>query len=142
MTAWCVAVEIFCQKKRIGADGHEFASGDRAYHDLGKILMQQRFAAGDHHDRRPAFVDRREAIGKRQALVESILGVIDLPAACASEVTAKQRFERQDERKPLNARQALAHHIGADLRHLQKRYSQSMLLKIRRHPRSGRASQS
>src|ERR1700731_5355544 len=64
-----VAVEVFRKKKRVGADGHEFASGDRALHNLGKILMQQRLAAGDHHDRRAAFVDRREAVSKRQALV-------------------------------------------------------------------------
>ena len=96
--------------------------------------MQQRLAAGDHDDRRAAFVDRREAVGKRQALVENLVWIIDLAAARASEIAAEQRFEHQDERKALASRQALAHHIGADLRHLQKWYSQSVLLGICRHP--------
>src|SRR6202040_3423640 len=65
-----VTVEVFRKKKRVGADGHEFVFGRRALHNLGKILMQQRLAAGDHYDRRAAFVDRREAVGNRQALVE------------------------------------------------------------------------
>ena len=123
-----VAVEVFAKKKRVGADGHEFPSGDRALHDLGKILVQQRLAARDHHDRRAAFVDRREAIGERQTLVEDLVRIIDLAAARASEIAAEQGFEHQDERKALASRQALAHHIGADLSHLQNRYSQSVLL--------------
>src|SRR3984893_5550332 len=134
-----VAVEVFRKKKRVGADGHEFASGDRALHNLGKILMQQWLAAGDHHDWRAAFVDRREAVGERQALVENLVWIIDLTAARASEIAAEQGFEHQDERKALASRQALAHYIGADLSYLQNRYSQSVPLKIcRSHPWSGR----
>ena len=114
-------------------------SGDRALHDLGKLLVQQGLAAGDDDDRRAAFVDRREAIGERQPLVENLVWIIDLAAARASEIAAEQRFEHQDERKALASGQALAHHIGADLRHLQNRYSQCVLLKICRHPLSGRA---
>ena len=134
-----IAIEIFREQKRVGAHGHEFSSGDRALYDLGKILVQQRLAAGDHHDRRAAFVDRREAVGEWQPLVENLVWIIDLATARASEIAAEQRFEHQDERKALAPGQALAHHIGADLSHLQNWYAQSVLLKICRHPRSGRA---
>ena len=86
--------------------------------------MQQWLAAGDHVDRRIAFIDRREAIGGRQALIENLVWVIDLAATRAGEIAAEQGFEHQDERKALASRQALANHIGADLSHLQNRYSQ------------------
>src|SRR6202011_2820392 len=87
-----VAVEVFRKKKRVGADGHEFASGDRALHNLRKFLVQQGLAPGDHDDRRAAFVDRREAVGERQPLVENLVWVIDLAAGSASEIAAEQEM--------------------------------------------------
>ena len=97
--------------------------------DLRQFLVQQRLAAGDDDDRRAAFVDGREAIVERQALIEDLVGIIDLAASRAGEIAAEQGLEHQDERKALASRQALANHIGADLRHLQNRYSQCTLLK-------------
>src|ERR1700730_13150435 len=142
VTVWRVTVEVFRKQKRVGADGHEFVPRDRALHNLRKFLVQQGLAPGDHDDRRAAFVDRREAIGERQALVENLVRIINLAAARAGKIAAEQRFEHQDERKALASRQALAHDIDADLRHLQNRYSQSVLLKICCYSRSRRTRQS
>src|SRR5205807_5055295 len=110
---------------------------------LRKFLVQQGLAPGDHDDRRAAFVDRREAVGERQALVENLVRIIDLAAARAGKIAAEQRFEHQDERKAFTSRQALTHHIGADLPHLQNRYSQCLLLGIlQTRPRKDQSSSS
>ena len=83
--------------------------------------MQQRLAASDHHNRGAAFVHRAEAIGKRQALVQDLIGIVDLAAARASQIATKQGLQHQDQRIALNTLQGLRHHIGANLRHLQDR---------------------
>jgi hypothetical protein len=61
-------------------------------------------------------------------------------AARASEIAAEQGFEHQDERKALASRQALANHIGADLSHLQNRYSQCTC-SLKLMPFAGQAAQ-
>ncbi len=56
-----IEIELLLHQQRVGADGDEFALGKRALDDLGKLPVQQRLAAGEHDDRRAAFVDRAEA---------------------------------------------------------------------------------
>ena len=101
--------------------------------------MEEGLAAGDDDDGGAAFIDRREAIGDRQALIENLVRIIDLAAPRASEIAPEQGFEHEDERKALASRQTLANHIGADLNHLQNWYSQSMLLEMRSGGSSGAA---
>ena len=118
-----VAIDVFFQQQRIGADGHELAARDGAFDDLRQFLVQQRLAAGDDDDRGAAFVDRAEAVGQRQPLVEDLVGIVDLAAAGAGEIAPEQRFEHQDQRVFVAAAQLLPHDIGADLHRLQQGYA-------------------
>ena len=78
--------------------------------------MQQRLAAGDHHHGRAAFVDRLHAIVIGQALVEDLVGIIDLAAARASKIAAEQGLQHQHQRITLAAQQMLLDDIGANTR--------------------------
>ena len=97
-----------------------FLPRDGALDDLRQLLVQQRLAAGDDDDGRAAFVDRLQTIGERQPLVENLVRIIDLAAAGAGEIAAKQRLEHEHERKALLAGETLAQHVAADLGHLQQ----------------------
>ena len=103
-------------------------------HDLGKLLVEQRLAAGDRDHRRAAFIDGCKAVGHRQALVEDFVGIVDLAAAGAGEIAAEQRLEHEHERIALAAGQMLPDHIGADEGFLQKRDSQDGLLPFKFMP--------
>ena len=100
-----------------------FAAIQRAAHDLADFLVQQRFAAGDHHHGRAAFVDRLHAVFIRQALVQDLVGIVDLAAARAGEIAAKQRLEHQDQGIAFPSEQMLLEDIGADARPLNDRDS-------------------
>jgi len=62
----------------------------------------------------PHSFDRVHALLHRHALVQDLIGIIDLAAAGAGQVAAEQRLQHQHQRVLL-ARQLLLHHIGADL---------------------------
>ncbi len=116
--AACI-VDFLLEQQGVGADGHEFAAPEGALDDLGQFLVEQRLAAGDHHDRRAAFLDRPETFVDRQALVQDLVGIIDLAAAGAGEIATEQGLEHENERIALAPRKMLADHIGADFRHLR-----------------------
>src|SRR5438105_7655321 len=86
--------------------------------------MEQRLAARDRYHRSAALVDRPEAFGDREPLVQDLVGVVNLPASRAGEIAAKQRLEHEDERVALASRQGLSDHIGADDHFLSERNSQ------------------
>ena len=86
----------------------------KPFDDLRHVAMQQRFAAGDGDRRRAAFVDRVHAFVEGQALVEDLVGIVDLAAAGAGEVAAEQRLQHQHQRIALAAGQMLLDDIGAD----------------------------
>ena len=54
-------------------------------------------------DRGAAFVDRLEAVLDRNALIQDLVGIIDLAAAGAGEIAAEQRLQHQHERIALAA---------------------------------------
>ena len=89
--------------------------------DLVDLLVQQRLAAGDHHHRRAALVDRLHALGDRQALVQDFGRIVDLAAAGAGQVAAEQRLQHQHQRIALAADQMLLDDIGADTQRLVQR---------------------
>jgi hypothetical protein len=64
----------------------EFPPRDDASDDFRQFLVQQRLAAGDRHHRGAAFVDGLQRVGDRNALVQDIVGVVDLAAAGAGEL--------------------------------------------------------
>ncbi len=90
--------------------------------------MQKRLAAGEHDDRRAALVDRLHAVGDRQALIQDLVGIVDLAAARASEVAAEQRLEHQHQGIAFAAAQMLADDIGPDCYGLPKGDSHNGLL--------------
>ena len=102
----------------VGADGHELALRERAFHDLRELLVQQRLAAGEHDDRRAALVDRANAVLDRQPLIQDLVRVVDLAASRTREVAAKQRLEHQHERIALAPTEVLSDDIGTDRQNL------------------------
>ena len=91
-----------------------FFALEEAPHDLRHFAVQQRFAAGDGNHGRAALVDRAHAFVVAEALVQDLVGIVDLAAARAGEVAAEQRLEHQHERIAPRPAQMLLHHIGAD----------------------------
>ena len=89
------------------------------------VLVQQRLAAGDRDDRRAAFVDRAERVFDGQALVQDRVGIVDLAAAGAGQVAAKQRLHHQHERIALAAEEVLLEDIAADRRDISQRNAQN-----------------
>ena len=96
-------VQLLFKQQRIGAERHEFLARDDACNDLADLLVDQRLAAGNRHDRCAAFIDRVETVLDRQALVEDRVRIIDLAAADAGEVAAEQRLQHQHQRIALSA---------------------------------------
>ena len=88
--------------------------------DFRQLLVQQRFAAGDRHDRRTAFVDRVQGVFDRHVLVQDRIGIVDLAAAGASEVAPEQRLKHQHQRVALAAGQTLANDVATDIQFLKK----------------------
>ena len=78
---------------------------DEAFHDLADLAVDQRLAAGDRHHGRAALVDRVEAFLDRQPAIEDRIGIVDLAAADAGEIAAKQRLQHQHERIAFAPRQ-------------------------------------
>ena len=115
-------VHLLFQQQRVGADDDELLARDRALHDLLDLAVQQRLAAGDHHHRGAALVDRLHAFGDRQALVQDLGRIVDLAAAGAGQVAAEQRLQHQHQRVALAPQQVLLHDIGADTQRLVQRH--------------------
>ena len=116
-----VVVDLLLQQQRVGAEDDELLLRDVALDDARHVAMQQRLAAGDRDDGSAALVDRFHALLVRQALVQDLVGVIDLAAAGARQVAAKQRLEHEHQRVALVALEVLTHDVRADARLLQER---------------------
>jgi fructosamine-3-kinase len=115
---WLEQVQLLFQEQRIGAQRDEFLALDDAFDDLADLLVDQRLAARNGDHRRAALVDGVEAFLHRQALIEDGVGIVDLAAADAGEVAAKQRLQHQHQRIAFAAFQALPHDVGTNSRHL------------------------
>ena len=83
--------------------------------------MHQRLAAGNAHDRRAAFIDRAETLLGSQVLLQDVRRILNLAAAGAGEIAAKQRLEHQHERILLAALELLADDVRRDRPHLRYR---------------------
>src|SRR5207248_9912126 len=118
-------IELLLQQQRIGAERDELLARYKAAHDLADLLMDQRLAARDRHHRRAAFIGRVPAFLGRHAAVEDGVGIVDLAAADASEVTAEQRFQHQHERIAFAAKQLLLDQVTADPHFLEEGYCHS-----------------
>src|SRR6266566_1975336 len=114
-------MEPFLQQQSIRAQVDELAPRNDAGSDRRDLLVQQGLSAGDGDDRRAAIIDGLQAFVDRQALVEDLVGVIDLAAASARQIAAEERLEHEHQRVPFAPRQLLANDVGADARFLKKR---------------------
>src|SRR5262245_57943877 len=117
---WLEVVDPLGQQQRVGAQDHKFLAREETFDDARNLAMEQRLATGDRDDRCAAFVDRRHALVVRQALIEDLVGIVDLAATGAGEVAAKQRLQHQHERIALAAGNVLAQHVSPDMSRLQK----------------------
>ena len=111
-----VVLDVLFHQQRIGAEIDELLARDDALDDLRQLLVQQRLAAGDRDDGRAAFVDRLKRICDRDALVQDLVGIVDLAAAGAGQIAAKQRLKHQHQRVALPPRQLLPDEIRADVK--------------------------
>ena len=109
-----VLVHLLFHQQRIGAEIDELAARDDALDDLRQLAMQKRLAAGNRHDRGAAFIDGMQGIRHGDSLIEDFVGIIDLAAAGAGEIAAKERLEHQHKRIALAPGQMLANHVGPD----------------------------
>src|SRR5918995_2156493 len=114
-------MQLLFEQQRVGAKRDEFLARDNPFYDLANFLVNERLAARDGDHRSSAFIDRLEAISDRQALVEDLVGIIDLAAAVASKVAAEQRLQHQHQRIALTAHQPLLEQIGADAYFFEER---------------------
>src|SRR6266496_6690063 len=115
-------MEFLFQQQGVGADRHEFLACHQTTDDLANFLVDQRLAAGDRHHRRATFVGGIPAFLRRHAAIEDRVGIVDLAAADAGEVAAKQRLEHQHQRITLSAKHLLLDQITADTDFLEERY--------------------
>src|SRR5690606_37893737 len=63
------------------------------------LLVDQRLATGDVHDRRARLLGDPEALLHRHPLVEHMLVLADAPAAVAREVADLERLQHEGERE-------------------------------------------
>ena len=115
-----VLIDLLVEQQGVGADGDIFAFFQSAFDDFRQLFVQQWLATGQHHDRRAAFIHRMESVGDRDALVQDLVWIIDLAAASARQVTAKQRLEHEHERITLHALEVLSDDIRADRQGLRQ----------------------
>src|SRR3974390_845638 len=121
-----VLSDLLRQKERVSAENYEFVAFEEAFHDLRHLAMEQRFAARDRRHRRAAFVDRLHALVIAQALIQYLVGIVDLAAARACEIAAEERLEHQNERIAFAAGQMLLEQVTANLGHLMNWNSHDM----------------
>ena len=125
-------VELALEKERIRAEIDEPAAVDESARDVGDLRVQQRFAAGDADHRRTAFVGCVDALLDGEVLLQDRDGVLDLAAAGAGQVAAKERLQHEHERIALAPTEALLQHVAAYRHHLRRRNSHGTSLLVLR----------
>ena len=91
-----VVIELALQQNGVRAEINVLLPLNQPLHDRRHFRVDERLPAGDAHDWRAAFFGRRPALLWRQALVEDVIGVLNLSAARTGQVATEQRLEHQD----------------------------------------------
>ena len=78
---WRVVGQLLLQQQGVGAEVDIFAALNDALHDVGHLLVNQRFAAGDRDDRRAALINGVQTVGDAQSFVQNGVRIIDFTAA-------------------------------------------------------------
>ena len=90
--------------------------------------MDERLAACDRNHRRARSEHPLDRVVDAHALLQDLLGKLDLPAARALEIALEERFELDDQRELVAARDALLHEVGAHACELADRNAHSVVL--------------
>src|SRR5262245_58621142 len=107
-------VQLLLQQQRIGAERDEFLPGHDAFNDLADLLVDERLAARDRDPGGAALVDRVEALLDGEPAIQDRVGIVDLAAAEAGEIAAKQRLQHQHQRVTFAAQELLLEDVGAE----------------------------
>jgi hypothetical protein len=107
-------IELLFQQQRVRTQRYEFPACHDAFDDLADLFVNERLAARDGHHRRAALVNGVQAFLHGQAFVEDRVRIVDLAAAQAGEIAAKQRLEHEHQRVTLASGQPLLEQIRAD----------------------------
>ena len=94
-------MELFFQQQRVRAEIDVLLARHQTFDDLVDLRMHQRLAAGDRNHRRAAFLDRLEALLRRQVHLQDVGGILNLAASRAGQVAAEQRLQHEHQRIPL-----------------------------------------
>ena len=116
--AWLEEVNLFFQKKSVGAKVDIFLSRDQPLDDLPNLRMHERFAARDRDHRRPTLINSPEAFLRREILFQNVSRILNLAASRAGEITAKKWLEHQHQRILLPSGKLLPEDIAAHSPHL------------------------
>src|SRR5271166_1961258 len=81
--------DFLLEQEGVGTEINELFARDKARSDPVDLTMEQRLAAGEHHDWGTAFLDSIEAFVDAQSLIEDRGRIVDLAAAGAGEVAAE-----------------------------------------------------
>ena len=126
-----VIVQLTLQQDGVGAEIDVLLPLDQPLHDERHFRVDERLPARDAHDRRAALFRRRPALLRRQALVQDMIGILNLPAAGARKVAAKQGLQHEDERVPLDPLELPGEHVRCDGEHLRDRNCHPRGLRLR-----------
>ena len=116
--------KFFIHQQCVGTQVDEFFPRDDAANDFRKLFVQQWFAARDRYDRRTALIDRVQGVLHGHILVQNWIRIVDLAAACASEIAPEQWFKHEHKRVALATGQALTDDVATDKQLLKERNTQ------------------
>src|SRR5262249_21127074 len=105
-------VELLLEQQRVGAQVDEPLALEEAARDVGDLRVQERLAAGDADNRRPALVRRSDALRHREMPLEQRRRVLDLSAAGATQIAPEQRLQHQHEGVALPSRDPLLQYVA------------------------------
>ena len=111
-------IELFLEQQRVGAEIDIFLARHQAFHDLADLRVHQRLAAGNAHHGCAALIHGSEALLRREFFLQDVRRILDLAAARARQVTAKQRLQHQHQRIALASGQLLFNNIARHCPHL------------------------
>jgi hypothetical protein len=123
-------VEFALEEKRVGAKINILFAFHEAGHDLVDLIVDERLAARDADHGRAAFLDGVEALLRGQALIENVVGILDLAATGAGKIAAEERFEHQHEGVTLAPPELLGDDVRCNRPRLRDRNHSFGLVKL------------
>ena len=112
--SWLKEIDLTFEEEGVGAEVNVFLAGDEAFDNFIDLGMDEGFAAGNGDHGGPALVRRGPALFGGKAFVEDVVGVLDLAATRAGEVTTEEGFEHEDEGVASVASELLTENIGGN----------------------------